>query len=237
MWHGPASPDMTFDPDRVETLTFDSYGTLVDVAAVETALAEVEGVTDPEPLSNHWRSRSLMYTMVANAIDAYQPFYELNRAALTHALAAHGVETSPAERDAVLETYHDLDVFPDVADGIAELAESYDCYVLSNGNPEMLASMVEAADIGDVIEDTISADEVGTFKPDAEIYRHAAARTGTPIDRIAHVCGPFFDVYGAMNAGMQAVRVARGTTPWDGFAGDPDVTVADFYGLAEELGV
>jgi 2-haloacid dehalogenase len=228
---------MTFDSDRVETLTFDSYGTLVDVAAVETALAEVEGVADPEPVSNHWRSRSLMYTMVANAIDAYQPFYELNRAALTHALAAHGIETDAAERDAVLETYHELDVFEDVRDGITELAETYDCYVVSNGNPEMLSSMVDEAGIGGVIEGTISADEVETFKPDAEIYRHAAARTGTPIDRIAHVCGPFFDVYGAMNAGMQAVRVARGTTPWDGFAGQPDLTVADFHELADELGL
>ena len=228
---------MTFDSDRVETLTFDSYGTLVDVAAVETALAEVEGVADPEPVSNHWRSRSLMYTMVANAIDAYQPFYELNRAALTHALAAHGIETDAAERDAVLETYHELDVFEDVRDGITELAETYDCYVVSNGNPEMLSSMVDEAGIGGVIEGTISADEVETFKPDTEIYRHAAARTGTPIDRIAHVCGPFFDVYGAMNAGMQAVRVARGTTPWDGFAGQPDLTVADFHELADELGL
>lgn len=228
---------MTFDPDRVETLTFDSYGTLVDVAAVEAALAEVEGVTDPEPVSNHWRSRSLMYTMVANAVDAYQPFYELNRAALTHALAAHGIETDAAERDAVLETYHELDVFDDVRDGITELAETYDCYVVSNGNPEMLSSMVDEAGIGGVIEGTISADEVETFKPDAGIYRHAAARTGTPIDRIAHVCGPFFDVYGAMNAGMQAVRVARGTTPWDDFAGQPDLTVADFHELADELGL
>jgi 2-haloacid dehalogenase len=228
---------MTFDSDRVETLTFDSYGTLVDVAAVETALAEVEGVADPEPVSNHWRSRSLMYTMVANAIDAYQPFYELNRAALTHALAAHGIETDAAERDAVLETYHELDVFDDVRDGITELAETYDCYVVSNGNPEMLSSMVDEAGIGGVIEGTISADEVETFKPDTEIYRHAAARTGTPIDRIAHVCGPFFDVYGAMNAGMQAVRVARGTTPWDGFAGQPDLTVGDFHELADELGL
>jgi 2-haloacid dehalogenase len=237
MWRAPGVPPMSFDPDRVETLTFDSYGTLVDVAAVEAALANVDGVTDPEPVSNHWRSRSLLYTMVANAIDAYQPFYELNRAALTHALAAHGIETTPAEREAVLETYHDLDVFDDVTDGIAALAADYDCYVVSNGNPAMLDSMVEAADIGDVIQDTISADEVETFKPDAEIYRHAAARTGTPVDRIAHVCGPFFDVYGAMNAGMQAVRVARGGEPWDAFAGDPDLTVDDFHGLAAELGV
>jgi 2-haloacid dehalogenase len=226
---------MSFDPDRVDTLTFDSYGTLVDVATVETSLAEVPGMADPEPVSNHWRARSLMYTMIANAIDAYQPFYDLNRAALEHALETFGIDTDEAEREVVLEAYHDLDVFDDVRDGMARLGDDYDLYVLSNGNPAMLDSMVEGAEIGDLLEDAISADEVETFKPAAEFYRHAAARTGTPIDRIAHVCGPFFDVYGAMNAGMQAVRVDRGETPWDGFAGEPDLTVADFHELADEL--
>ena len=225
---------MTFDPDRVETLTFDSYGTLVDVQAVETALTEL--TDDPTPVSNQWRSRSLLYTMVANAVGAYQPFYELNRAALTYALEAHDVSYTPAERDAVLEAYHDLRVFDDVRDGMERLAAEYDCYVVSNGNPEMLDSMVAVADLGGLLEDTISADEVATFKPDSEIYRHAAARTGTPIDRVAHVCTPFFDVYGAMHAGMQAVRVARGDDPWDSFAGQPDLTVPDFHALADELG-
>lgn len=48
---------MTFDPDSVTTLTFESYSTLVDVDAVEAALAE--HVADPEPVSKLWRARSL----------------------------------------------------------------------------------------------------------------------------------------------------------------------------------
>jgi len=47
----------------------------------------------------------------------------------------------------------------------------------------MLSSMVEHADIADLVADTVSADEVRTFKPAPEIYRHAAARTGTPSTR------------------------------------------------------
>ena len=92
-----------------ETVTFDSYSTLVDVEAVEAALSDA--VDDPEPVSNHWRSRSLLYTTVANEIDAYDTFYALNRAALEHALATHGVELPESEREAVLETYHELAVF------------------------------------------------------------------------------------------------------------------------------
>jgi FMN phosphatase YigB (HAD superfamily) len=63
---------MPFDPDRVSTVTFDPYSTLVDAEAAEAALAD--RVADPEPVSRLWRSRSLAYAFVANAVDAYQPF-------------------------------------------------------------------------------------------------------------------------------------------------------------------
>lgn len=128
---------MGFDAEQVSTVTFDSYSTLVDVDAAEKALAD--RVDEPEPVSKLWRSRSLAYTFVSNAIDAYQPFYEMNRDALQHALDAHGVDLATEERDEILAVYHELDVFDDVRDGIEELRDNgYPCYVVSNGNPEML---------------------------------------------------------------------------------------------------
>jgi 2-haloacid dehalogenase len=225
---------MAFDPDRVETVTFDSYSTIVDVDAAERALAA--RVPDPEPVSRHWRSRSLAYTFVAAHVDAYRPFYELNREALAHALAAHGVDLPAEEREEILSVYHELEVFDDVRPGLERLVDAgYDCYVVSNGDPAMLESMVAHAGVGDLLVDTVSADEVEVFKPAADLYRHAAARTGTPVDRVAHVTAGWFDVLGARHAGMQGVWVDRGKVPWDGFAGDPDLTVDSFHGLVDAL--
>jgi 2-haloacid dehalogenase len=225
---------MTFAPDRVRTITFDSYSTLVDVEAAEKALAD--RVADPGPVSDLWRARSLEYTFVANHTDAYKPFYEMNRDALQYALDVFGVDLSTEERDAILSVYHELDVFADVRDGIERLRDAgYPCYVVSNGNPEMLASMVEHAGIGDLLEDTISADEVETFKPDAELYRHAAARTGTPIEMIVHVTAGWFDVMGAQHAGMQSVWVNRKDQPWEAFDGEPDLTIETFHELADAV--
>ena len=227
---------MSFDSERVTTVTFDSYSTLVDVDAAEKALAE--RVEQPQPVSKLWRARSLEYTFVANQIDAYQPFYEMNRDALQHALEAHEADVSEEERDEILAIYHELDVFDDVRDGIERLRDGgYDCYVVSNGNPEMLDSMVEHADIGDLLEDTVSADEIETFKPHAEIYSHAATRTSTPIDEIAHVTAGWFDVMGAQHAGMQGVWIDRKGSPWEPFDGEPTLTIDSFDDLADELGV
>lgn len=76
----------------------------------------------------------------------------MNRDALQYALDAFDVEISPEERDEILAVYHELDVFDDVRDGIARLRDAgYDCYVASNGNPDMLTSMVQHAGIAPVI--------------------------------------------------------------------------------------
>ncbi|WP_123536855.1 haloacid dehalogenase type II [Halosimplex salinum] len=225
---------MPFDPEQVSTLTFDSYSTLVDVDAAERALAE--RVAEPEPVSKLWRSRSLEYTMVANHIDAYQPFYEMNRDALQYALDATGADVSTEERDEILAVYHELDVFDDVRDGLERLRDAgYDCYVLSNGNPEMLDSLVEHCDIEDLVEDTISADEIELFKPHGDLYRHAAERAETPIGEMAHVTALWFDVMGAHHAGMQGVRVDRKGDPPETFGPAPDLTIEGFDDLVAAL--
>ena len=227
---------MPLDTDCVETITVDSYGTLVDPSAAEKRLEAL--VDDPEPVSNRWRAQSIAYTMIANHVDAYQPFYEMNRDALQYALDASGVDLPPEDRDEILEVYHELDVFEDVRDGIERLREGgYPVYVLSNGNPEMLSSMIEHADIGDLVEDTISAHEIETFKPHSSLYEHAADRTDTPVENVVHVAGPAFDIQGAIHAGMQGAWIDRYDNPWGEFGGDPDLTIETFYDLAEELGV
>ena len=74
----------SFSPTAVETVTIDSYGTVVDPFSVEETLAEY--VEQVRSIATQWRSRSIMYIMVGNFTDRYQTFYEMNRDALRFAL-------------------------------------------------------------------------------------------------------------------------------------------------------
>ncbi len=226
---------MSFEPAQVETVTVDSYGTLVDPGAAERAVAAY--TDDPDPLLAHWRAKYLSYVMIANDVDDYRPFDELIGAALEQALGAFDIETTAAEREEILAAYDDLDPFDDVRDGLARIAAEYDVYVLSMGTPEMLDLLVGTADIEAYVEDTISVHEIRTYKPEAAVYRHAAARTGTPIEHVAHVAGPTFDVRGAMAAGMQGVWVDRTGEPWDPWFPDPDLAVDTLADVADALDV
>lgn len=226
--------DDSFDSNRVETVTVDSYGTLVDPDAAERALAEE--IENPEPVSKLWRSKAMTYNMIGNFLNEYKPFYDINRDALQFALEKFGVDITPEQRDDILSVYHELDPYEDVREGIKRITDAgYEVYVVSNGNPEMLESMVQHVGIEHLVSDSISADAIETFKPHADIYRHAAAQTGTPITNIAHAAGPTLDVQGAKSAGMQGVWVKRTEGPWETFGPEPDLTVSTFHEFADVL--
>ncbi|MFB6156976.1 MAG: haloacid dehalogenase type II [Haloferacaceae archaeon] len=233
---------MGFDPDAIGTVTVDSYSTLVDVDSQADAIEEhVDGVEDPEAVSSLWRSQYLVYSVIADDIDEYRPFWDLVGQGLQYALEAHGHDVPAETRDRIRRVVYEerLDVFDDVRDGIGRIVDAgYDVYVLSNGNPEMLDHLLDAADLHGVVEDAISADEVETYKPNAEIYRHAAARTGTPIDRILHVSGGGMrDVWGAKHAGMRAAWLVRPDKdlPNEELGRDPDLVVESFHEVADRL--
>lgn len=230
------------DVDEIETVTVDSYSTLVDVDAQEAALEEHVGdLEDPVAVSRLWRNQYILYSVVANDIEEYRPFHELIDLGLRYALEAHGHDVESEVRETIRRTVYEerLAVFEDVPPGIRRIADAgYDVYIVSNGSPAMLEHLVEAAELEGTLSGTVSADEVETYKPDPEIYRHAAARTGTPIDRILHVSGGTMrDVWGAKHAGMQTCWLARPeqSPPREHLGADPDEEAESFLDLADRI--
>ncbi|MFC6838116.1 haloacid dehalogenase type II [Halomarina ordinaria] len=225
----------TFEPERVETVTFDSYGTLVDTGAASEVLDGV--VDDPVAVARRWRENALFFSVVAGALEEYETYMEMHCDGLRDALRAEGVALDDERVVELNDVYHRLDPYEDVARGFDRLADAgYSPSILSNGNPEMLDSLVETTGIETSVEVVVSADEVRTFKPEASLYEHAAERVGTPVDRVAHVTAHWMDVQGADNAGMQGVWLDRDGGEWTAFGEDPSLVVASLDECCERLG-
>ena len=224
---------MTFDPEPVRTVTLDSFTTLVDVHG-PTREALAEHVADPDAVASLWRSRAVDYRMVATFLDSYEPYRATTRDALEYALAVHGHDLPESDVDGIVATFDRLPVFDDVRPSVRRLVEAgYDVAVLSNGEPDLLASIVERAGIEDLLSGVVSAEEIRAYKPAPAIYEHAAERTGTPLENLAHAATPWYDVYGAMGAGARAVWVNRRGRPWDAFDGEPSLIVDSMASLAD----
>jgi 2-haloacid dehalogenase len=224
----------TFDPERVDAVTFDSYGTLVDTGAAATALEGV--VDDPAAVAREWRENALFFSVVAGPLDEYETYMELHRLGLADALRAAGHDPSPERLRELNAVYHDLAPYDDVVAAVARLdTAGYAPSILSNGNPEMLASLVETTGIEDAVHERISADTVRTFKPASALYEHAADRLGVRPDRVAHVTAHWMDVQGAANAGMQGVWLNRGGEEWTAFGDEPAAVVDSLDALCARL--
>jgi len=216
---------MPVNSKQVAAITFDSFTTIVDVhSTIKRALgAYVDDEETVADVASLWRFRAVEYRMVCNAVEPYETYVETTYDALEYALAANGVDLPDADIEDIVSQFHELDIYDDVFENFRLLDEmGYDLYIVSNGTQDLLQSMVSRADITDFVVDTISADDVRTYKPELEFYRHAVEQTGTPAENTVHVATPWYDIYGANNAGMQTIWLNRNDEPWERFDGSPD---------------
>lgn len=203
---------------------FDAYGTLFDVHAAARRLADRLGPHADE-LSAHWRSRQLQYTWLRACMGTYAPFWQVTGEALAWAMEAVGIDDA-ALRDDLLDTYRQVEAYPDVVPALETLRErNISRGVFSNADPAMLQGAVEVAALGELLDATISVDEVGTFKPRPEVYAHAVSRMGATPATTGFVSANGWDAAGAAAAGLRAVWVNRGDLPVERLPAAPSAVV------------
>lgn len=220
-----------------EALCFDVYGSTHDQHSTPVRrIREVTGVADPvaERVSRHWALEQLRYSFEVTMMDRYETWWSLADRALDYALEYHGLALEPDEREAVLEAYQHLEPHEDWAP-FERLGEAFDLYVLSDGNPEMLATLAANTGFDEHLDGVVSADEVGVYKPRPEVYERMAAYVDGGVDECVMVATHHFDVAGAMNAGMSAAFVNRFGEPTTRLGVEPDVAVGSYAELADEL--
>ena len=199
---------------RAGVVIFDAYGTLLDVHAAMQAHAARIG-PHWQAVSADWRRKQIEYTWVRSLAGSAQhrDFWRLTEEALAWAAAQHGV-TDAALLAEVLQAYRRLTVYPEVPAMLTRLREmGIARAILSNGEPGMLADGVQSAGIAALLDDVLSAESAGVFKPDPRVYRLATDRFGLPAGQIAFVSSNPWDAFGAAVFGFQVFWVNRHNQP------------------------
>ncbi|NMJ43471.1 haloacid dehalogenase type II [Roseomonas sp. JC162] len=220
-----------------EAVVFDAYGTLLDVnGAMERHAARLGARW--AALSAEWRAKQLEYTWVRSLTGAahHEDFWLCTRDALAFVFARHGIADAALERD-LMEAYRILPAYPEVPAMLAAIrARGITTAILSNGTPGMLAAAVEAAGLAKQIDEILSVEEVGVFKPDPRVYRLATRQFGCPPDDLVFVSGNAWDGQAAHAFGMRVVRVNRTGAPDEyGLAAAGIPALTDLSSLADLL--
>ncbi|MGX9351055.1 haloacid dehalogenase type II [Shimia sp. W99] len=223
----------------ITTCIFDAYGTLFDVAAAAREAAAEPGreiFAEHWPrVAQDWRLKQLQYTWLRAVADAHTDFWEVTQNGLDWALEASGLEGDPELRERLLQLYWELSAYPEVPQMLADLkAQGMNTAILSNGSPSMLNGAVDSAGIGALLDDVLSVEDVGIFKPDASVYELVLKRFNCAPDNVLFVSSNGWDAACATGFGFTTAWVNRAGEPIDRLPWTPQIVLTDLTGIPEE---
>jgi 2-haloacid dehalogenase len=227
------------DFDRIEVLTFDCYGTLIDWEA--GILAGLHAVLDPRDVTAGDEDLLERYARHEAGVESgpYVRYREVLARALQGVCAELGVEPTADEAVAFGGSVADWPSFADSADALASLGRRFRLAVITNCDDDLFAASNRR--LGVTFDWVVTAEQVGSYKPSRRNFEVAFERIegdGVPRERILHVAQSLFhDHVPAKELGLTTAWVDRrhgrpgsGATP--PATATPDLVVPDMASLA-----
>ena len=189
-------------------LTFDCYGTLADWnACMLSALEPVAGASASALLAAYHRAESIL-----EAGPEWRPYREILTEGLTLASRRTGIPVPPAVAGALVESWPDMAIFPDVAEALTALvAAGWHLGILTNCDNDLFETT--AVNLPTPFEIVVTAEQVKSYKPDLGHFRKFAEMTGATPATWIHVANSWVhDILPASRMGLRSVWVDRDRT-------------------------
>lgn len=215
---------------------FDAYGTLFDLtSAARRHRDRLAGKADA--LSALWRSKQLEYTWLRSLMGRHADFWQVTGEALDYAMVALEID-DPTLRERLMDAFLHIEAYADARVALEALKRARrPAAILSNGSPRMLEAAVRSAKVGDLVEQVLSIEEAGVYKPHARVYDLAVRHLAIPAERICFVSSNGWDAAGAAAFGFQAVWANRTGAPRERLPTQPMAEIASLDALPGLLGL
>ncbi|MDV4145781.1 haloacid dehalogenase type II [Shimia sp. FJ5] len=225
----------------ITTCIFDAYGTLFDVAAAaREAAAEPgrEAFAEHWPkVADHWRLKQIQYSWLRAVTGAHTDFWEVTQNGLDWALEASGLAGDAPLRERLLQLYWELSAYPEVPAMLDALKSAgFNTAILSNGSPAMLDGAVQSAGIGALLDDVLSVESVGIFKPARAVYDLVGDRFGCAPHEVLFVSSNGWDAAAASGYGFTTAWVNRAGDPMDRLPWTPGHVLSDLTTIPDLAG-
>ena len=227
----------TIDFTDVEALTFDCYGTLIDweaglTAAFRKVLDAHDVAHDPEDVLTRFARHE-----AAGEGGPYRAYAEILAGGLRGVAAELGFEPTDEEVAPFSRSVEDWPAFPDSTEALRRLKRRFRLGVLTNCDDDLFAASNRR--LGVDFDWVVTAQQVGSYKPDTRNFEALFERVGLPRERIVHVAQSLFhDHVPAKRLGMTTVWIDRrhdrpgsGATP--PAEASPDATFPDMASFAD----
>ena len=222
----------------VTTLLYDTQGTLVDnysiAAVIEPYVFESNTAFR---IAVDWRFQQKWAMFYTTLSDNLVPFPKLNEAALRWALDKQGVELPEAAIKDIASQYHRLRAYPEVVGALKALKkQNLTQKIVANPTVKFIKDHSEFAGTLPYIDEIISnSEEAKAYKPSQKVYELGIARAGCPKDQILWVTGHFWEITGAVRAGLKCAWINRARQPMMQIGIKPTYHVRNLQELSDAL--
>lgn len=217
---------------RPRTIAFDVVETLFDLEAVRGHFRR-QGFE--EGSLELWFATALRDMFALTATGMYVPMAKILESAIDELCAVEDKAIESGERQKIVEAMGSLEPRPDVEPALTALkGAGFRMIALSNGSMANTERLLQKADISSAFEMVISTDEIGRFKPHADVYLHAARTLGLQPGEVMLIAAHSWDVNGAKSAGLKGAYVDRGK-PFPVTMHEPDLVGTSLTDLASTL--
>jgi 2-haloacid dehalogenase len=226
----------TFDLDGVDALTFDCYGTLIDwETGLSTAFRPILAAHGIPDSGDDVLERYARHEAAAEA-GPYRRYREVLATGLRGVAEELGFTPSPDEVATFSGSVVDWPAFPDSSAALERLHRRFRLGVITNCDDDLFAASAQRLETD--FDWVVTAEQVGSYKPDEANFNVAIERIGLPIERIVHIAQSLYhDHVPAKRLGFRTVWINRrhdlpggGATP--PATATPDATYPDMASFA-----
>lgn len=220
--------------ERVSTVTFDCYGTLIDweggLGSFLYDLAVQNGEPDPpigRALREQWEA--IQFDLIQGPYQSYE------------AILAESLRQLCHERDYTWDEQLGVDLvrwmrtwqpFHDTKPALERVrAAGLRLVIISNTDRAIIAHSLRQLEVP--FDDVITAEDCRAYKPSPTVFAQALDRIAVPAGQILHVGFGFkYDIGPAQGLGFKTAWINRNAEPGPGTE-IPDYEWRDLWGLAE----
>lgn len=228
------------DFESFAAITFDCYGTLVDwetgILGALRPLLRAHGHTPADDvILGH-------YAELEAAAEAgpYRSYRQVLRGVVDGFGKVFAFAPDPEQRTCLEASLPSWCPFPDTVAALAALSKRYRLAVVSNVDDDLFRQT--SAALGVRFDRVVTAQQVGAYKPNVQLFQRALAALALPAARVLHAAQSLYhDIGPAQTLGVTTVWVQRRHA--DGFGATPpaparpDLVVPDLGSLVRMAGL
>ncbi len=214
-------------------ITFDCYGTLINFDMAGAAAAIFADRVSSDQMAA-FTTDFARYRM-DEVLGAFKLYPDVVKNALYRTCNKWGVECTQRDCEAIMVACATWGPHADVPAGLAKVAQAFPLVLLTNSTDELVKNHVPR--LGAPIHLTITAEEVGAYKPQMKGFEYMLNKLNCGPEEILHVSSSLrYDLMTAHDLGIKhKVFVNRGHDPANPYYGYSEIN--DIGGLAAVVGL